>query len=115
MAETRIVWWCEKHDLPSTDMECNLNGMGHRACQPSQYRLAPSDALVVEKVDGEWPEWALNVSSGTDIGSILDALASGEELTGDCEIDCQDGCAYPGQFTECELGAASGESPKESE
>jgi hypothetical protein len=28
-----------------------------------------------------------------------------KELTGDCEIDCVDGCAYPGQFSECSLGA----------
>jgi hypothetical protein len=23
-------------------------------------------------------------------------------LTGDCSIDCLEGCAYPGQFSECE-------------
>ncbi len=25
-------------------------------------------------------------------------------LTGDCETDCADGCAYPGRFAECTLG-----------
>lgn len=29
------------------------------------------------------------------------------KLTGDCETDCVDGCAYPGQFSECELGDAT--------
>lgn len=24
-------------------------------------------------------------------------------LTGDCEIDCQERCAYPGQFSECSM------------
>ena len=28
-----------------------------------------------------------------------------KHLTGDCETDCVDGCAYPGQFSECSLGA----------
>ena len=26
-------------------------------------------------------------------------------LTGDCEIDCQTACAYPGRFSECSIGA----------
>jgi len=27
------------------------------------------------------------------------------QLSGDCERDCQTRCAYPGQFSECALGA----------
>ena len=29
----------------------------------------------------------------------------GRVLTGNCEDDCQTACAYPGQFSECALGA----------
>lgn len=28
-----------------------------------------------------------------------------DRLTGDCEIDCQTACAYPGRFSECSIGA----------
>ena len=28
----------------------------------------------------------------------------GRWLSGDCEKDCQKRCAYPGQFSECDLG-----------
>lgn len=35
-------------------------------------------------------------------------------LTGDCEVDCQDTCAYPGEFSECELGNRE-EPPAEAE
>ena len=26
------AWWCFKHNSPSTDAECDQNGMGERAC-----------------------------------------------------------------------------------
>lgn len=26
------------------------------------------------------------------------------KLTGNCEDDCQERCAYPGQFSECDIG-----------
>lgn len=28
-----------------------------------------------------------------------------QAITGNCEDDCQTHCAYPGQFSECDLGA----------
>jgi hypothetical protein len=32
-----------------------------------------------------------------------EAEAEEDGLTGDCSIDCLERCAYPGQFSECEL------------
>lgn len=32
-----------------------------------------------------------------------------ERLTGDCEADCQETCAYPGLFSECAQGALEAE------
>lgn len=29
----------------------------------------------------------------------------GRHLTGDCELDCQQACAYPGKFSECDQGS----------
>lgn len=32
-------------------------------------------------------------------------------LTGNCEVDCQEACAYPGRFSECDLGAYADNRP----
>lgn len=37
------VWWCKKHHLLGTDMECDKNGMGHRACAMVPARLLIGD------------------------------------------------------------------------
>ena len=36
--------------------------------------------------------------------AMPDRASSNRVLTGDCEVDCVNGCAYPGQFSECSLG-----------
>jgi hypothetical protein len=48
-------------------------------------------------------------------GSCAEALMESEfpypivkvALTGNCEDDCQERCAHPGQFTECEFEVAT--------
>jgi hypothetical protein len=40
---------------------------------------------------------------GTQL-SLLPDLVPAIVVTGDCEVDCLERCAHPGQFSECELG-----------
>jgi len=41
-----------------------------------------------------------NMAAWLEVG-LTDAEA--RTLTGDCEQDCQDFCAYPGKFSECAM------------
>lgn len=42
---------------------------------------------------------------------MTDDATRSRVLTGDCETDCVDGCAYPGRFSECSLGGAPDATP----
>jgi hypothetical protein len=76
-----------------------------RCENPGDYRLKMVDADGIEIAVAT--ATVIEHSNGTY--SVKDAEATthnDDTLSGDCEIDCQERCAYPGQFTECEPGPA---------
>ena len=83
----RPVPWCLTHDsagsrIPEQGCFAASTGHGNPAdCVHADFVLRPLDALVIEKIDGKWPEWAVDIL-GYDVAAlaecrpteILDAL-----------------------------------------
>ena len=90
MARIVIETLCEHgraEGCPFHDPVCRSNRPCLATCCPGGSRrvLDPGSFVLIEKVDGEWPEWLLDDLEGrlaANIAEILDALAAGSEQTG---------------------------------
>lgn len=61
------------------------------------------NTLLAESVEWLIPAAELRLTRRPAVDAL--SRAAGPDLTGDCEDDCQVRCAYPGQFSECDIGA----------
>ena len=69
---------CERPDCGKLCSDCGERGWHRRVLDPGSF-------VLIEKVDGEWPEWLLDDLEGrlaANIAEILDALAAESEQTG---------------------------------
>lgn len=55
------IWWCLEHERNGNRNACSARVKVER-CPMVEMVLAPKGSLVIEKVDGEWPEWALEAA-----------------------------------------------------
>lgn len=73
---------------------------------------ADADAVLAVLREDTTPSVMTNLSepSEADNKNVISVCptcgATATRATGNCEDDCINGCAYPGQFSECTLGAA---------
>jgi len=64
-------------------------------------------AAIHEQMFAEWQE-AKHAVQAAEVDHSPENTAT---LTGDCEIDCQERCAYPGQFSECSMSGENRQIP----
>lgn len=60
------IWWCEIHEKQGSSVGCDIGyweeyvednaALEPLSCRILEMVLAPKGSLVIEKVDGEWPE-----------------------------------------------------------
>lgn len=87
------IWWCKAHNswIEWTWDDCVLRLEGREGnCLQVAMRLVSADALVVERENGEWPEWITDVDGpvwyqcgGTD--DLLDDIYKAVNKRADAE------------------------------